>query len=138
MTHKLFEILSKRFINRSKSVPWVFYRMVWSKPEKRLVENPYKNRSKLIEILYKKADVKHFGYHAIRHSGASIMDSANVPIGSIQRILGHENRSTTEIYLHSISNADREAMKTYEQSRQNAHTKAHTADNSLQSEETYN
>jgi hypothetical protein len=31
------------------------------------------------------------------------MDSENVPIGSIQRILGHENRTTTEIYLHSIS-----------------------------------
>jgi site-specific recombinase XerD len=28
------------------------------------------------------------------------MDSQNVSIGSIQRLLGHENRTTTEIYLH--------------------------------------
>ncbi|MCU0591087.1 MAG: hypothetical protein MUC57_06400 [Desulfobacterales bacterium] len=38
------------------------------------------------------------------------MDQANVPIGSIQRILGHENRLTTEIYLHSIGDSEREAL----------------------------
>jgi integrase len=39
------------------------------------------------------------------------MDQANVPIGSIQRILGHENRLTTEIYLHSIGDSEREALR---------------------------
>jgi len=48
------------------------------------------------------------------------MERANVPIGSIQRILGHENRSTTEIYLHSIGNAEREAMKVFELATQDA------------------
>lgn len=38
------------------------------------------------------------------------MDRANVPLGAIQRILGHENRSTTEIYLHSIGEVEREAV----------------------------
>jgi integrase len=39
-----------------------------------------------------------------------MLDQANVPIGSIQRILGHENRTTTEIYLHSIGNSERDAV----------------------------
>jgi len=43
------------------------------------------------------------------------MDNANVPIGAIQRILGHENRTTTEIYLHSLGEIEREAMAVYEQ-----------------------
>jgi integrase len=51
----------------------------------------------IIKITCKKAGVKYFRFHALRHSGASIMDNSNVPIGAIQRILGHENRTTTEI-----------------------------------------
>ena len=39
-----------------------------------------------------------------------MLDSAKVPIGSIQRILGHENRATTEIYLHSVGEGERHAM----------------------------
>ncbi len=46
------------------------------------------------------------------------MDSKGVNIGSIQRILGHENRSTTDIYLHSIGDAEREAMEIFEQASQ--------------------
>ena len=33
------------------------------------------------------------------------------PSGWIQPILGHENRKTTEIYLHSIGAAEVEAVK---------------------------
>jgi integrase len=54
------------------------------------------------------------------------MDNNNVPIGSIQRILGHENRTTTEIYLHSIGDEEREAIATYEKVRKNSHTESHT------------
>lgn len=42
------------------------------------------------------------------------MDRNNVPIGAIQRILGHENRSTTEIYLHSIGDSERQAIDVLE------------------------
>jgi integrase len=62
--------------------------------------------------------VRHFGFHALGHFGASTVDRANVPIGSIQRILGHENRTTTEIYLHSISEVEREAMEMFERAIQ--------------------
>ena len=53
---------------------------------------------------------KHFRYHALRHFGASMLDQSNVPIGNVQRILGHENRLTTEIYLHSIGDGERAAV----------------------------
>ena len=56
------------------------------------------------------------------------MDNNNVPIGTIQRILGHENRSTTEIYLHSIGQAEREAMSVYERARKKSHTDSHTGE----------
>jgi hypothetical protein len=62
------------------------------------------------------------------------MERANVPISSIQRILGHENRAPTEIYLHSIGNAEREAMEVFELATQDAmpaeiHTQSLTQDN---------
>ena len=58
------------------------------------------------------------------------MDNSGVNTGSIQRILGHENRSTTEIYLHSIGDSEREAMDIFEQANKRfekkSHTKSHT------------
>ena len=77
--------------------------------------------------LCKKAEVKYFNFHALRHSGASVMDNNGVPIGSIQRILGHTNRSTTEIYLHSLGESEREAMAVFEFASGNSHTDSHTA-----------
>ncbi|MBF0550268.1 MAG: tyrosine-type recombinase/integrase, partial [Deltaproteobacteria bacterium] len=68
-------------------------------------------------------------FHALRHLGASVMDRNNVPIGTIQKLLGHENRTTTEIYLHSIGQAEQEAMRIYEQAtpEPNSHTVSHTS-----------
>ena len=54
------------------------------------------------------------------------MDGNNVPLGAIQRILGHENRKTTEIYLHSIGDLEREAINVFERARKNSHTDSHT------------
>ena len=65
-----------------------------------------------------------------RHAGASVLDSQNVPLGTIQRILGHENRSTIEIYLHSMGHPEREAMEVFEAangfSPKDSHTESHT------------
>jgi integrase len=55
-----------------------------------------------------------------------MLDRANVSIGFIQRILSHENRSTTEIYLHSIGESEREAMRIFEEVSENSHTESHT------------
>ena len=80
-----------------------------------------------MKTLCEKAGVQYFRFHPLRHSGASIMDGHNVPIGAIQRLLGHENRKTTEIYLHSIGEMERDAMVVFERAREKSHTNPHTA-----------
>ena len=54
------------------------------------------------------------------------MDQAEVPLASVQRILGHENRTTAEIYLQRLGDSEREAMTVLEQVTENPHTGSHT------------
>ena len=54
------------------------------------------------------------------------MDNSGVNTGSIQRILGHENRTTTEIYLHSMGESERKAMDIFEQANQSFEEESHT------------
>ncbi len=54
------------------------------------------------------------------------MDNNNVPLIAIQKILGHENRTTTEIYLQGIGEIERQAMSIYEKARHKSHTDSHT------------
>ncbi len=45
----------------------------------------------------------------------------------IQKILGHENRTTTEIYLHTMGNAERDAIALLDScSEEKSHTDSHT------------
>ena len=130
MTQQLFEILICRYENRDPSKPWVFWHRYWSRKQGRFVEGPYGDRKKVMKRLCKKAGVRYFRFHPIRHSGASIMDGNGVPLGAIQRILGHENRRTTEIYLHSMGDSERDAMRVFEQARQKSPHNPHTGDQS--------
>ena len=118
LTNQLCEVLDRRYAERDESIPFVF----WHKQRRQ----PYQNRNKLMRRLCEKAGVRHFGFHALRHAGASIMDNNNVPTGAIQRLLGHKNRSTTEIYLQSIGDIERLAMQAYEQARMKSDTQSNT------------
>ncbi len=126
MTNRLFQVLSHRYAHREKKHPWVFWHRYWDRRKQDWSEGPYKERKKFMKTLCKKAGVRYFRFHALRHFGASVLDCANVNIGSIQRILGHENRTTTEIYLHSIGESERQAMAIYEQITEKSHTESHT------------
>jgi integrase len=131
MTGTLYTMLLRRCKNRDRDKPWVFWQRYWSRKEGKFVEGPYQDRSKIMGTLCRKVGVRYFRFHALRHFGASVLDRANVPIGSIQRLLGHENRTTTEIYLHSIGEAEREAMDIYERACQEtplekSHAQIHT------------
>jgi integrase len=111
MTDRLHSILSRRFAGRNEQYPWVFWH-IYKTGDK--VVGPFKDRREIMKMLCDKAGVRHFRFHALRHAGASLMDNANISIGSIQKILGHENRTTTEIYLHSISEAESEPIAVFE------------------------
>ena len=96
---------------------------------------PYKERKRLMRSLCKKAGVKYFRFHALRHFGASLLEQSNIPIGSIQRILGHENRTTTELYLHSIGDGERRAMDVLDNRyAEFSHTDSHTKKKDSQAE----
>jgi len=126
MTLQLYKILIRRYEHRDPERPWVFWHRYFAWKEGVWKEGPYQYRGGLMAGLCKEAGVPPFTFHALRHAGASTLENNHVPIGSIQRILGHENRTTTEIYLHCLGNAELEAMKILERSRSFSHTNSHT------------
>jgi integrase len=132
MTQKLYEVLSRRFAERDLTKPWVFWHTYRDRETGKKRVGPFQDRREMIKNLCNRAKVRHFRFHALRHAGASIMDSQNVSIGSIQRILGHENRTTTEIYLHSIGETEREAIYAYELAIQKVSHKSHTENEKAQ------
>jgi hypothetical protein len=54
------------------------------------------------------------------------MNNSGVNTGSIQRILGHENRTTNEIYLHSMRESERKAMDIFKLANQSFEEESHT------------
>ena len=68
---------------------------------------PFQKRNHMMARLCKKADVKHFGFHAIRHLTASILYQSGEPVAVIQAILRHKSPTTTERYLRRLFGNDR-------------------------------
>jgi integrase len=126
MTQKVFDILSRRYSERDKKISWVFWHSYVDKEDGKRKAGPFKDRREVLKNLCEKARVRRFGFHALRHAGASLMDNCNVPLGSIQQILGHKNRTTTEIYLHSINHSEIAVMAVYEQARGKSHSDSHS------------
>ncbi len=62
------------------------------------------NRTMLANVCHKlanRANIKHFGVHALRHYFATALYRKEVPIQRISRLLGHSSVMTTEkIYIH--------------------------------------
>ena len=42
------------------------------------------------------------GYHSLRHAAASEMAAKGIPLTKIQKYLGHERATTTDLYLQSL------------------------------------
>ena len=73
---------------------------------------PFRYRVHFMRRLCKRAKVKAFGFHAIRHLSASILYKLGYDIRTIQTILRHRSSKTTERYLKSLGLEDvREALE---------------------------
>jgi integrase len=63
---------------------------------------PHVARSRWLKGACKKAGVREFSYHSIRHLTASWLDAHGIPLTTIQRILRHKSSHTTARYLHEL------------------------------------
>lgn len=63
---------------------------------------PFTNRQHFMRRICKKAKVKQFGFHAIRHLSASVLWNEGIDIKDVQLILRHKSQATTERYLHRL------------------------------------
>lgn len=54
----------------------------------------------LLPVLCKRAGVKQFGFHALRHKAASIAFVSG-GLNAAQQLMGHSKATTTDIYIRS-------------------------------------
>jgi integrase len=103
INEELFNTLWIMWQNR-KQEKWGFYN--------ERAETRYMNRPKFMKGLCKRAGIiPHFGFHTLRHLMASLMsDNPKTSTKTIQKILGHSEMKTTEIYLHELDGAVENAM----------------------------
>jgi integrase len=100
---KVLDALRYAYAHRVKNSPWVFTnpRMVVE-----YLNNPerwrYIYRDKFFKTLCRECGVPEMGYHSLRHRAASNMAAKGVPLSDIQRYLGHERATTTDLYLQSL------------------------------------
>jgi integrase len=92
MTDDLYaRLMEHRLATESE---WVFLN-----PE---TEQPFRERKRWVKALCRKAGVKPFGLHAIRHLNPSLLAKYGVPAMQIMTILRHKRLSTTQRYLHQL------------------------------------
>lgn len=96
MTDTLHNLLYLRWNNRNKTTPYVFHNADGSK-------FTYQQKRDTMKKLCEKAEVKVFGFHAIRHHVASILaDSGKASLSQIQKMLRHRRSTTTDIYIKTL------------------------------------
>lgn len=102
MNKELKATLKGWFKKRDKRVPWVFYNSIGRELE----------YQRWLPDLCKQAKVKHFGFHSLRHRGASLLlKEKRMDIHTLMEILGHNNLTTTQKYIQSLKAADGSALE---------------------------
>jgi integrase len=91
---RAFQALKFAQWHRTPGSPYVF-------PNPR-TGKPYDYRDKFFDRLCRLAGVKEMGYHSLRHAKASELADRGESLPYIRDFLGHEDISTTSLYLQSI------------------------------------
>jgi len=103
MNEPLYKVIGPMW-NRREQQEWGFF----NKKER----TRYHRRPKMMRAICKRAGIAHYGFHTIRHFGATLLhDAGKISTGVIGGLLGHKSKQVTENYLHSIPESAREAMK---------------------------
>jgi integrase len=103
MNDGLFDVL-KGLYNKRVQDEWVFYNQSTG--------TRFNRRPKIMKAICRRAGIKSFGFHSLRHFGASLLaDSPKISKKTISDLLRHRSLATTEIYLHSVQESQREAVK---------------------------
>lgn len=71
---------------------------------------PFDCRKKLMAGICRRAGIKRFSFHSLRHYGASKLAEAGAPLTAVQAILGHSRATTTDTYLQSLGSKKTEVM----------------------------
>ena len=116
MNDDLYNLLMWQWKHRHPTSPYVFCH-IHKKKIGRLDGKPFTQRRKLIKELCKKAKVKEFGYHDIRHTVAKYLnDLQKVGLKKVQQVMRHRRQSTTEIYVEGNYTDTKEVMTLLEES----------------------
>lgn len=65
--------------------------------------------------LLEDAEIKNFRWHDLRHTFASTLANSNVPLPTLQALMGHANIKTTSLYLHATDEQKKTAVDLLEQ-----------------------
>jgi integrase len=96
MTETLNGVLKRRWDNRDKTTAYVFHNADGAR-------YTYTQKRDTMKKLCRKAGVKIFGFHAIRHHVASILaDSGKASLSQIQKMLRHRRTTTTDNYIKTL------------------------------------
>ena len=69
-----------------------------------------KLNSQVLRPVCKQLGLPVITWHGLRHTGATLAADAGVPHRTIQAVLGHGSSATTDVYVHSVLESERQAM----------------------------
>ena len=103
MDDKLAATFQEHRDAQNRKSPWLFR----DRDGKPFLVNPLS----AIKIAARDAELKGVTVHCLRHTYASQLAMAGVPIPTIKELLGHGSITTTMIYAHLASEHLKEAVK---------------------------
>ena len=102
MVQRLKKVLMAWWEHRPIVSEYVFVNVEEHAFCKEYLGQPFTNRQHFMERLCKKAGVREFGFHAIRHLTASLLYREGQPVAVAQAVLRHKSPQTTTRYLQTL------------------------------------